>query len=62
MNKIVRTAIHIRRADEEIFRNLSKLHYGFGRFVSDMMNQYGSDYIDTKVREQVKELNKLTNI
>jgi len=58
--KIVRTAIHIRRADEETFRNLSKLHYGFGRFVSDMMNKYGVDYIDAKVREQVKELTELT--
>jgi len=60
MNKPLRTSIHIRRADEEIFLKISHLNYGFGQFVSDMMNKHGQEYVETKVEEQVKELNKLT--
>lgn len=60
MNKPLRTSIHIRRADEDIFRNISRLHYGFGQFVADMMRKYGPDYVADKVKEQVEELNKLT--
>ena len=60
MNKPLRTSIYIRRADEDMFHKISKLPNGFGRFVADMMNQHGPEYIAIKAKEQVKELNKLT--
>jgi len=59
--KTIRTSIHIRRADEEIFHKISKLDFGngIGVFVSDMMNEHGLDYVDKKVQEEIKKLNKI---
>lgn len=57
MKPTIRTTIHIRRDDEEIFSKLSQL--GFGEFVSDMMNEHGPDYIDNKVKAEVKKLEKI---
>jgi len=64
MNPTKRTSIHIRRADEEIFLKISKLDFGngIGVFVSDMMNKYGQEYIDAKVKSQVEKLEKLTKV
>jgi len=61
--KPLRTSIHIRRADEEIFLKISKLDFGngIGVFVSDMMNKHGQDYIEKKVQEQIDKLNNLTS-
>jgi len=60
MNPTKRTTIHIRRSDEEIFSKLSQLE-NFGEFVSDMMNRYGPEYIDAKVKTKVEKLEKLTS-
>lgn len=59
MNPIKRTTIHIRRADEKIFSKLSQLN--FGEFVSDMMQEYGQEYFDAKVKAEVEKLEKLTS-
>ena len=56
--KPIRTSIHIRRDDEEIFLKIS--HLNFGEFVSYMMNKHGESWIIDQVEEQVKKLNKLT--
>lgn len=55
----MKTSVHIRQVDEEIYKKLSQLN--FGLFISDMMQKHGQDYIDDKVEKQVKELNKLTS-
>ena len=52
MNKPVRTSVQIRKADQEIYRKVSQ--FNFSGFISDMLNQYGQEYVDTRVQELTK--------